>query len=496
MGLEPTRYCYHRHLKPARLPIPPLLHAVSIVSFFGSEVKKNLERIMSRLHKKKNRGMHFLIGLVLALFGLSLGGMLFLYKKNITLTFAKADYKLSNEALNNPYCGWYHTYSYQPSDEFVMFDQGAFDLALEADNNTRLCQVKFDLSAFSQNGISDGGLDQIDKILSYWSATDKQIILNFCYEEAPKDAATVYLHMEQLAPLINKYAANIFEVQGIFLEGAASESSLWSEENLIDFTKYLASLTDKKLFLTVQNPFQYGVVTEGSIMLTKELAYTGSLPSRLGIFDEGISTLASEADTKQLQQICDFVPSGGVIGADEKMQDLATAILVLQQRHISYLSADAPQPCIEQWKNETYRLDDVFSGITGYDYMTTHLGYRFCISDAKARFNTWKDKKVSIQITLNNQGFSNAYHPFDTSILLKNTETDELITLPVNQDSRFWNPGESVKITKKIDIKKLEKGSYKVYFLMMDSDTGESIRLGNDLKQTSNGYLLGTIKVE
>ena len=26
MGLEPTRSCDHRHLKPARLPIPPLLH--------------------------------------------------------------------------------------------------------------------------------------------------------------------------------------------------------------------------------------------------------------------------------------------------------------------------------------------------------------------------------------------------------------------------------------------------------------------------------------
>ena len=26
MGLEPTLYCYNRHLKPARLPIPPLLH--------------------------------------------------------------------------------------------------------------------------------------------------------------------------------------------------------------------------------------------------------------------------------------------------------------------------------------------------------------------------------------------------------------------------------------------------------------------------------------
>ena len=24
-GLEPSLYCYNRHLKPARLPIPPLL---------------------------------------------------------------------------------------------------------------------------------------------------------------------------------------------------------------------------------------------------------------------------------------------------------------------------------------------------------------------------------------------------------------------------------------------------------------------------------------
>ena len=31
MGLEPTRYCYHRHLKPARLPIPPLLLGTLII---------------------------------------------------------------------------------------------------------------------------------------------------------------------------------------------------------------------------------------------------------------------------------------------------------------------------------------------------------------------------------------------------------------------------------------------------------------------------------
>ena len=33
MGLEPTRSCDHRHLKPARLPIPPLLHFVYQMSY-------------------------------------------------------------------------------------------------------------------------------------------------------------------------------------------------------------------------------------------------------------------------------------------------------------------------------------------------------------------------------------------------------------------------------------------------------------------------------
>ena len=32
MGLEPTRSCDHRHLKPARLPIPPLLRTNDILS--------------------------------------------------------------------------------------------------------------------------------------------------------------------------------------------------------------------------------------------------------------------------------------------------------------------------------------------------------------------------------------------------------------------------------------------------------------------------------
>ena len=40
MGSEPTRYRYHRHLKPARLPIPPLLRTDRILHDSECFVKK------------------------------------------------------------------------------------------------------------------------------------------------------------------------------------------------------------------------------------------------------------------------------------------------------------------------------------------------------------------------------------------------------------------------------------------------------------------------
>ena len=42
MGLEPTRYCYHRHLKPARLPISPLLLTDDIVPNFEANVNTQI----------------------------------------------------------------------------------------------------------------------------------------------------------------------------------------------------------------------------------------------------------------------------------------------------------------------------------------------------------------------------------------------------------------------------------------------------------------------
>ena len=55
MGLEPTRYCYHRHLKPARLPIPPLLRTNDILSNVGG----NVNYFFLRFPQKRAFCLHF-----------------------------------------------------------------------------------------------------------------------------------------------------------------------------------------------------------------------------------------------------------------------------------------------------------------------------------------------------------------------------------------------------------------------------------------------------
>ena len=54
-GLEPARYCYHRHLKPARLPIPPFLHNFYFVASQQHNVLYMKNHWLSTAFLKKHR---------------------------------------------------------------------------------------------------------------------------------------------------------------------------------------------------------------------------------------------------------------------------------------------------------------------------------------------------------------------------------------------------------------------------------------------------------
>ena len=447
-------------------------------------------------NRTKKKGLRFLILLVVALCVASVAGLWFLGQKNIAISFQPESYQLSNEQLNNPYCGWYHTYEYQITGE-TPFDVKSVETAAQSDNNTRLCGIIMDLGAYPTGGLPDEAICQIEEILTAWSATDKQMLLAFYYSVTPEQMETIYLHTEQLAAIVNEHYGHIYSLQcwGTITSEQMKASDFFKGENLSELIRYQASLIDNRIFLAVESIQHYQTLTGFLALPSEDVAYTEVLPARLGICHRGVSGESSQAEKQALGQLGHYVPMGGVPAFENGTEQTDTAMEVLPEYGISYLCGD-DNGCVTAWKNEPYRGDDVFSGVTVYDYMTTHLGYRYVIKGAETSFDNWKDEDATIKLTLQNIGFSNAYRLFDTSILLKNTETEEIITLPLDEDNRRWLSGEEVSIETKLDIKNYEKGKYYIYFMMLDTRSGEVIRMGNTLPLTNNGYQLGVLEIQ
>lgn len=444
--------------------------------------------------RKHHRGVRFLLGLMIFLTLISLAGFTFLSHRHLDVVWEAADLSPSNEALHNPYCGWYYTYDYSVTDE-TSFDSETVAKEQKADNTTRLCLLCFDLGAYREGSISDHGLAEIQALLSSWASTDKQLMLCFCYGfedsaslKEPSELSTVYLHMEQLAPVIDQYAHRIYALVGCFagVRGSGAESSLVSADEFPTLQQYLASLTKGSIPMTAWGVPQY------HLLLSEN---DDAFMQRFGIFDDSLTGSMSPEELKRFALTSQLQPVGGAIGADSSLYEAAAALPLLQQLHPSCLSAQENAAVLEHWKNTTYRDDTVFSGVTLYDYVTTHLGYRYVLESSSLSFDTWQSETASLTVALNNTGFANCCHTFDTSILLRHNKTEEILTFPLNTDNRLWNPGESTKLQTELDVRDYASGEYTAYLIMIDAATGEVISLGNTTPLTSYGYEIGTLKI-
>lgn len=456
-------------------------------------------------NKKKNRLLHFSLGLIIFLSVISIAGILIIKSRNIQVSYTPSNLKLSNESLGNPYCGWFHKYYYDISEDYV-FDSSSVDFALAFDNMTSLCLLDINLGKYADTGLSEHAISEIRAVLSAWSASDKQLILRFDYGDSdngnfrePGEISTVYLHMEQLAPIIKEYMPNIYVIQGALTgdDGDSTQSAYSSSENISDLTYYFGSLLNFASYMSVVDSSLYKSVNKiGSVPagLTADNPLRAqnlySMPYRLGIFNHDISPLTDEKIINDIQSISTWAPVGGIAGKDNSMHDVYNAISALSDWHVSYLSADESAATIDSWKNTTYHGDDIFDGVTGYDYMTSHLGYRYVINSSDLTFNPMKDDVGKITIEVENTGFASTFKSFETSLVLKNTDTEELIKIPLDTDTSTWYPNHPISLTSVLDIRSYTRGNFNIYLLLIDPATGQTIKLGNDIPLTSEGYMI------
>lgn len=422
----------------------------------------------------------------------------------------------SADELSNPYIGFYHMYGYVLGSDSLSNLPAASDS--DAKNRQGIVMLEVNLQNFSNEDLSDSALSQLDTILSAWQRHGSQVILRFLYdwdgkamETEPQSLEQILRHMDQTAEVVNRYTDCVFLMQGIFVGncGEMNNSHYMSDEDCTTLMHHLAEVTDPSVFLSVRTPVQRRKILDSSERPTKETAFDGSLSSRLGLFNDGMlgtandtgtyGDTAASADTYRSawvredelsfqNELCNFVPNGGEVTLDNPLNDLAHAIQDLSRMHVSYLNSEHDPAVLDKWKAAAYKDEaSVFNGLSGYDYIERHLGYRYVIQDTAL-------DSSDFQIQLENVGFSVCYRKLDLQLTLVSSD-GEVFSFPISSDSRFWIPGTTAELSVSLPLARLAKGSYTVYFQMTDPVLQREILPANTFSHDTHGFSIGTLEI-
>lgn len=465
------------------------------------------------MNKKRLSRISFFLLLLIFLFLFVLLGIRSFYRAD----YAPAACTEISSELTNPYTGWYHMYGYVLGTDTIsnLPDPDSS----EDTQQSGLVLLEINLCRFSDQALSSSALSQLDTILSAWERNGNQIILRFLYdwdgkamESEPQSIDQIFQHMDQTAEIVNRYTDCIFLMQGAFVGnyGEMNNSNYLSDENCTALIQHLADVIDPFIFLSVRTPAQRRRVLNSMDVPSEENAFDGSLFSRLGLYNDGMLGTANDTGTygdtpasadayrsawvredelNFQNELCNFVPNGGEVILDNPYNDLENAISDLAQMHVSYLNSAHDLAVLDKWKNSVYEDESsIFNGLSGYDYIGRHLGYRYVVRDTSL-------DRSSLTLQLANVGFSVSYRKMDLQLTLV-SDTGEGFSYPLSDDSRFWTPGSTVELSVSLPLRALEKGTYTVYFQMMDPSLQREIIPANTFSHSEYGYQIGSLELD
>ena len=442
------------------------------------------------------------------------------------ITYNTESFSESTYYLPNPYQGFYHIAAYTLSDEYTPADAPSYQNDSYTDP---LALVEINLKNYRKTQISEIGLTQLDDILTSWSQSpsNTKLILRFLYDwdglalkTEPESLNLILKHMDQVSTLVNRYCDSIYIMQGIFIGnwGEMHNSRFMDDTSVKTLIQHLHDVIAPSIYLSVRTPSQWRMIHNLYDLPKKFPAFEAddSLMRRLGLFNDGM--LGSESDlgtygntprcdavspsykgTRKEEldfqnHLCNYVPNGGEVIYNNNLSDIEISVSNLRTMHVSYLNADYDSRILEKWRNMVWTGDDAFYGCDGYSYVQAHLGYRYLIRSCKIKKFGCLNPKLTLTLTLQNNGFSNTLKLFQASVLLKNTKTGTCTIVPSNADLRKIGSGQKKSFTVKLPVKDLEQGSYEIYFSVTDDTSGQMILLGNTNEATKDGYLVGHLE--
>lgn len=418
--------------------------------------------------------------------------------------FAPADCRECGGELSNPACGWYHVYTFQaqpppegqPVDAEVWLDEDC--------RRERLALALIDIGEFQFAPLSGAALSRIAQIMDFFRRNRKQVLLRIVYdtqgrglEREPPTLARIKEHMEQIGEAVGPYLGDILVVQGIFVGswGEMHGSKFLDTESMCELVNTLYRVTRGRCFLAVRTPSQRRAIT-GSPKVRRETA------RRLGLFNDGIfgsptdlGTYAAlpgagrgekwsrseELEWQDLQM--GAVPNGGEILSCHPLKSFRQAEQDLRRMHLSYLNGVYHPEQLEHWRKEIVEEAGCWHGLSGYDYIGRHLGYRFTV------VNVAKALGKGLRITVKNNGFGNLCQEADCFLGLE-TGQGGISWQRLDADARKWKSGHETVLG--AEIPRTCSAGSKLYLTLRRRSDGCVLRFAN--QGAGDSVLLGEFR--
>lgn len=348
----------------------------------------------------------------------------------------KADLEETKRKLENPSRGWYRIYTFEV--EKTPDFQPMLWCDLEGDT---LVMVILNIGAYKEKALDEQGVEHIRSVLRFFAKKQYEIILRITYdhegkalEREPFFFSTVTGHLQQIVPVLNQFREHIFVYQGLLIGnwGEMHTSRFLHPLKLKELWRILKTEASDQIFYAVRRPSCWrmlhpdgqkdnmGLFDDAIFGSENHLGTFGTLERR----NAGWEELWCKADELEFEdELCKKVPNGGEAICGEQYLSQETpesTVETLRKMHITYLNKEYDKRLLGIWKEWKWNGQDIWQNSNLYEYMESHLGYRFWIKDVKLSSIDAKRQEGTLNIFIENVGFASFYE--EAEVVLEQIE--------------------------------------------------------------------------
>lgn len=437
--------------------------------------------------------------------------------------FQKGDLTEQTYLPGNPDRGWYQLYTFS-------LDEGVDLLKLQESVNREdsLVLVLFDIGCYRDRDLDEAAMQYMREILKFFLSQNKEIILRIAYdhegkamEREPSLFAQVKNHALKIRELMEEFGSSIFVFQGVLIGnwGEMHSSHFSEKERLRELMAILTSGVAEDTFFATRKPSQLRCIY-GESALFEPVESGESLQGRVhpvGLFDDAIlgsvtdygtfgpagtpdtdweSAWSREKELGFIERISMEAPVGGeTIYGDGYGASLSQEKLLadLRRLHLTYLNRMYDRTVLDDWMRHNYSGRGPWMGISMYDYIGAHLGYRFLVRDVRISLMGKSDseKACEVIVDIENVGFAKLYTEAEVTLqyLAGNGEKG---SKKLTCDLRQIDSGKKMSFTAIIGLFQNAAISYAFYLTARRKRDGRVIYFAN--KMVGESVYLGYIK--